>query len=274
LCGQLFEFAADSSGSVNGVAFTWSLSAEGEVVINFHSNEGSIVLAKLRDHGGSVIEVIAKAEDAATEFTTSFYSVAVKQDAATVASVMADGGFIDQYLGNGFSLTSKLMAKRADGLPSETFGFRLSETGDLGNFNTTGLGALEATRYRGGNWSQQNDKISMSFCVFSSSYPISSSFAYPDCGQDVETYYGLYRFERDWQLMNVMPGSSDNLSRYYVIETLRLLRAAELGADFEVDWEASRVNFYESISDFDLNDVDSDGYANSEDNEPLNPDVQ
>ena len=60
---------------------------------------------------GSVIEVIAKAEDAATEVTTSFYSVAVKQDAATVASVMEDGGFIDQYLGNGFSLTSKLMAK-------------------------------------------------------------------------------------------------------------------------------------------------------------------
>ena len=62
LCGQLFDFAGDSSGSVNGLAFTWSLGAEGEVVIDFDYNQGSIVLAKLRDHGGSVIEVIAKAE--------------------------------------------------------------------------------------------------------------------------------------------------------------------------------------------------------------------
>ena len=50
LCGQLFEFCARFSGSVNGLAFTWSLGAEGEVVIDFDDNEGSIVLAKLRDH--------------------------------------------------------------------------------------------------------------------------------------------------------------------------------------------------------------------------------
>ena len=40
------------------------------------------------------------------------------------------------------------------------------------DFNTTGLGALEATRYRAGNWSQQNDKISMAFAYFLRAIPL------------------------------------------------------------------------------------------------------
>ena len=38
--------------------------------------------------------------------------------------------------------------------------------------------------------------IEMSYCVFQSRSPIK-------LGQSVEPYYGLYRFERDWDLLDV-----------------------------------------------------------------------
>ena len=51
-------------------------------------------------------------------------------------------------------------------------------------------------------------------------------------------------------------------------------RGDSAGKELGLDWVVSRINFYERVADFDLNDTDSDGVPNTEDSQPLDPGQQ
>ena len=54
-------------------------------------------------------------------------------------------------------------------------------------------------------------------------------------------------------------------TRVYVHETLTLLTDIDLDGEFTVQYGVSRVNFYEQLDYYDLDDFDRDGYLNDDD---------
>ena len=68
-----------------------------------------------------------------------------------------------------------------------------------------------------------------------------------------------YQQNRDWDLLPTTD------TRVYVHETLTLLTDIDLDGEFTVQYGVSRVNFYEQLDYYDLDDFDRDGYLNDDD---------
>ena len=262
VCGHLFTFLADGKGEASGRSYTWQIGDDGSLVLDFDDGSGSVAFSILRDHSDNVLEVLARTQSDQT-LSTVFYSLGVKQNSSSVASVIADQSILDTPLINGNSVSDPKALRRLDGVPSETFGFLLNSDGSLDNFDTYGLGSFEPTKLRDGVWTQSEHLIEMSYCVFQSGFPLSDAYEYSSCGQSVEPYYGLYRFERDWDLLDVEIDEAAGDQRYYVLEKIRLLStgspvAGTFAADFtqlgfggvEIDAESQTYTVPTSAEDW------------------------
>ena len=64
----------------------------------------------------------------------------------------------------------------------------------------------------------------------------------------------LLKQRRDWDMLRM------TADRIYVHETITQLSDNNLDDEFEIEVALSRVNFYEKLSYYDLDDVDRDGY--------------
>ena len=274
VCGHLFTFQDDGTGEASGRSYTWQVTADGSLGLHFDDGSGSLSFSVLRDHSDAVVEVLARTQSDET-LSTVFYSLGVRQNSNSAASAITEGRLLDKPLINGYSVSDPKSSRRLDGVPSETFGFSLGSDGTLDNFNTYGLGNFEPTQLRDGAWTQDETTIEMSYCVFTSGFPLAEAYRYPSCGQAVQPYYGLYRFERDWDLLEVESGGGADDQRYYVLETIRLLSASSpvagtFMADFSqlgfggagIDAEAHTYTFPQDAEDW-------AGFANSTDIYPL-----
>lgn len=274
VCGHLFTFQADGTGKASGRSYTWQVEPDGSLGLRFDDGSGSLSFSVLRDHSDTVVEVLARTQSDET-LSTVFYSLGIRQNSSNAASAVAESGWLDKPLINGYSVSDPKSSRRLDGVPSETFGFSLGSDGTLNNFNTYGLGNFEPTQLRNGTWTQDETTIEMSYCVFTSGFPLAEAYRYPSCGQAVQPYYGLYRFERDWELLEVAGREGTDDQRYYVLETIRLLSASSpvagtFMADFSqlgfggagIDAETHTYTFPEDAEDW-------AGFANSADIYPL-----
>lgn len=252
-CADTAVFHADGTGKTLGAVrnFDWSVTSAGVLSMVFADTGTSVELFKISNNNDS-ITVLSRITAANGSLLTP--QLMVKR---TVANNPDISDYLDKPLSSGFYVTnldSEFGARDVSGLLIDNFVFVLNAD------YSTGLNATYASyrtqidsidvigtnsSQREVSWSYSGDNVQMLVCYLKEDQNNADS-----C---------VYRNQRSWQLIHMTP------DRLYVLETL----AFEEDFDRDGVWapygyKVSRPNLYE-LADYDLNDVDRDGVANSED---------
>jgi hypothetical protein len=330
-CGRLAEFDGDGTGEVDGRLFTWSISGAGTLLVDMVDQTGSVeliaqtvqldgsinMLSKTRTRGysnddeheeehGEEHEEHGEDYERGENYHYVYHSAAVKRELGELSDIDVRSLLNDATLITGFDVTDPRSIMGPDGGVLDAFGFELSSSGALVNFNAGYLQSNESSRVRGGFWDADAYNVSLEYCFNNVRSP-DQPYVYPDeclgalrLAQDpnwgpILQSLGLIEartYRRDWELLSASDMNGDgqidrvymreNVSLFYgdcgleqfFLDTLQVPYSEYVGRDLTCEngelkyGTFGRIQFYDLAPGYDYNDADADGVLNHDDFAP------
>ena len=243
-CSDIIRFNADNTAitEISNRSATWTLANDGNVVLTFVDNGHELTLRRV-SKGAETSTVLVSFET--DDLYVNSVRMMVKRSAPAPTDISA---FIGSVLSSAFGITNETQNRSSidDGL-IDTFGFVLNEDGTGQRLQVAS--DVDLIRYQDVTWNQSDSRVESLLCYWWSEVD----------GEQV----CLYGQTRAWDLIKVTD------SRVYVHETLSLSEDLDQDGEFTTAYSLSRPNFYEVSPNYDLDDVDRDGYSNEIDAFPF-----
>ena len=136
-CGRLFTFHSDGTGEVEGRYFNWTYSDPGAVLVTMYDGSGSIELIPHHALEDGSVSLLMKTQ--ANGFRYIIHTGAVRKELGISAELDVLGLLHDSTFVTGFDVTSPYQVLGIDGKPIDGFGFQISASNEVVNFDASYL---------------------------------------------------------------------------------------------------------------------------------------